>query len=257
MLGRMPAGRGFTPLEGDMMLVSYPRSGNTWLRFLLGNLVSGQTTFTDLESKIADIYTHTDRDLVRIPRPRMLKSHEYFDPRYRRTVMLVRDPRDIALSYYRWHMRIGKFPQTFPLERFVDGFLAGGWDPYGPWGDNVGSWLGAREGDETFLLVRYETLVSDPVAELARIARFLGIRAGTDSLQGAVDLSSVTRMRHLERTQSGESEVLRQAKPDVPFVGPAVAGRWRTDLPAQSANAIVQTWSKRMASLGYTDNCHP
>ncbi|MGA2347505.1 MAG: hypothetical protein ABSF93_15935, partial [Candidatus Sulfotelmatobacter sp.] len=39
LTGRQIAGRGVTVFPDDIFLVSYPRSGNTWTRFLLGNLI--------------------------------------------------------------------------------------------------------------------------------------------------------------------------------------------------------------------------
>src|SRR6266511_1501639 len=76
--GRVPAQRSFTSFSDDIMLVSYPRSGNTWLRFLIGNLISREPVrFANIERIIPDIYHHSDRELRKLPRPRFLKSHEH------------------------------------------------------------------------------------------------------------------------------------------------------------------------------------
>ena len=49
-LGRDHAGRNFTVYPDDTFLVSYPKSGNTWVRFLLANLL-----FPDEEVGFANI----------------------------------------------------------------------------------------------------------------------------------------------------------------------------------------------------------
>ena len=56
--GRQIAGRGLTVFPEDVFLVSYPRSGNTWTRFLLGNLLwqNDPVTFLNIESRIPEIY---------------------------------------------------------------------------------------------------------------------------------------------------------------------------------------------------------
>src|SRR5947199_4456996 len=85
LLGKVYAGRSVTILPGDRFLVSYPRSGSTWTRFLIGNLLSeGEPiTFANLESRCPSIYLCTDRELRRVRSPRLLTSHEAFDPSYK------------------------------------------------------------------------------------------------------------------------------------------------------------------------------
>src|ERR1700719_1787779 len=80
LTGRQIAGRGLTVFPDDIFLVSYPRSGNTWTRFLLGNLIhQGEpVTFSNVESRIPEIYFNRDRVLRHLSRPRVLKSHECF-----------------------------------------------------------------------------------------------------------------------------------------------------------------------------------
>jgi Transposase DDE domain len=60
------------------------------------------TTSTNLESRLPDVYLRTDRFLLGRRRPRVLKSQEPFDLRYPRVVYLVREPRDVAISYRRY-----------------------------------------------------------------------------------------------------------------------------------------------------------
>src|ERR671924_2206755 len=89
-----PAARGLTVRRSDVFLVSYPRSGNTWLRFLLANALrpAEAATFATFGEVVPDIYDETDRELRRRPSPRVLKSHEPFDRRYRRWARLRRAP---------------------------------------------------------------------------------------------------------------------------------------------------------------------
>src|ERR1700722_19148960 len=48
------AGRSFQVFSDDIFLVSYPKSGNTWTRFLLGNLMNPHEgiTFANVERKM-------------------------------------------------------------------------------------------------------------------------------------------------------------------------------------------------------------
>ena len=72
-------GRYLTVLPDDIFIVSYPKSGNTWMRFLIGNLLfqDEPITFSNIELKVPDIYRNNNRKLLKISSPRILKSHEY------------------------------------------------------------------------------------------------------------------------------------------------------------------------------------
>jgi hypothetical protein len=72
--GKQVAGRGLTVFSDDVFLVSYPRSGNTWTRFLLGNLIyqDEPVTFANIESRIPEIYFNPDHKMRKLPRPRII-----------------------------------------------------------------------------------------------------------------------------------------------------------------------------------------
>src|SRR3979411_2209391 len=120
LTGRQMAGRNLTVFSDDVFLVSYPRSGNTWTRFLIGNLVHQDepVTFSNIESRITDIYFHPDHRMRRLSRPRILKSHECFQPHYRQIIYIVRDPRDVAVSFYHHSVKARNIPDNYPMEDF-------------------------------------------------------------------------------------------------------------------------------------------
>src|SRR5437762_8950223 len=94
LMGQVPAGRRLTVFPDDVFLVSYPRSGNTWTRFLIGNLLHPDqaVSFANVEAIIPEIYFNSDRSLRSHARPRLLKSHECFQPLYKRVIYITRDP---------------------------------------------------------------------------------------------------------------------------------------------------------------------
>ena len=120
----------------------------------------------------------------------------------------------------------------------------------------MASWLTTREGDPRFLLIRYESLLSDTVGELARIAGFLGVSATPQRLTEVVELSSADRMRKLEQTQSNASSLMKGSRKDVAFVRSAKAGSWRSDLPGPVVEKIEAAWGPVMNYLGYELRFH-
>jgi hypothetical protein len=253
-LGRRPAGRGLTVFAGDVFLVSYFRCGSTWTRFLLGNLVHEQVvTFANLDRLVPSVVSVPDHKLRKLPR--VIKSHECFDPRYPRVIYLVRDPRDVAVSFYHHSIKTRHFRDDYPLEEFVRGFVVGKTVPYaerfGTWEDHVLSWVRMRQGRDTFLLMRYEDLLAEPERELAKVARLLRIDASAERISRAVDLSSASRMRSMEQKQWKHFHATRGTRPDKPFVREAKSGLWRKNLSEASVRMIEETWAPTMQLLGY------
>ncbi len=254
-LGTDVAGRSLTVYPNDTFIVSYPRSGNTWTRFLVANLVHRDrpVTFNNIESLIPDCEAMSSRYMKRVPRPRIIKSHEYFDPRYKKVIYIVRDPRDVALSYYDFSRKYRHIDDSYPLTSYVSDFVNGrlSSSDWGTWGENVASWFHTRNGRPGFLLLRYEDMQADTAAELAKVACFLGIEPAPDRIAAAVERSSADRMRGMEKTESDQWVGTKNKRSDLPFVRTATSGLWKEKLPAASIAEIESAWGPLMAALGY------
>jgi hypothetical protein len=252
-LGLHRPGRSLLILPDDIFLVSFPKSGNTWTRFLLANLrfPDEPATWENINRLIPDPTGTAKRDFDRMPRPRIIKSHECFDPRYPRVIYIVRDPRDVVLSQYHYHRKIRKIEDDSSLEKFVTRFLAGETCPHGSWGQNIATWLYTSEGNPRFLLLRYEDLVVDTARELAKIVAFLQLSAGTEQIAQAVERSSADRMRQLEKAQTDKNELVKGSRKDLSFVRAAGSGGWRSELPEPMVARIEVAWGLLMQRLGY------
>jgi hypothetical protein len=255
VLGTDRAGRNFAVYPDDTFVVSYPRSGNTWTRFLIGHLVHPDTdvTFTNIERLIPDTSSQSNRALKRTPRPRIIKTHEYFDHRYPKTIYIVRDPRDVALSYYDFQRKYRQIEDGYPLEQYVDDFVNGRLisRDWGTWAENVASWISTRANQHGFLLLRYEDMMHDTAKELARVAHFLGIEPTPDRLRQAIERSSADRMRALEKAEENQWVATKKHRKDIPFVRVAKSGGWRQSLPESCVQQIEDTWGDVMMKVGY------
>ncbi len=254
-LGIDIAGRNFAVYPDDTFVVSYPRSGNTWTRFLIANLVhpDKDVSFANIEKLIPDTSSQSNHALKTTPRPRIIKTHEYFDHRYPKTIYIVRDPRDVVLSYYDFQRKYMQIDDAYPLEQYVDDFVNGklisiGW---GTWGENVASWIYTRGKRNNFLLMRYEDMMKDTERELKRISEFLDIPADPKRLRHAVESSSADRMRALEKLEEDNWVATKNRRKDIPFVRVAKSGGWHTALPAGCVQQIENAWGGLMTPLGY------
>jgi hypothetical protein len=248
-----PAARRLTVLPTDVLLVSYPRSGNTWLRFLIANALRPEPrpTFADFGEIVPDIYDESDRALLRRPEPRVLKSHEPYDERYRRVVYLVRHPADVAVSYYHYLIKMRTIAPGFDLARFVDSFVAGGLDEFGTWGEHVTGWLNAREGGPDFVLLRYEDVLEAPRDALAAALRLIGANVADAAIDTAVERSTASELRRLERETAPALPSFQGSRLEDPFIRKARPGAGAEELPAALEARIMDAWPEATARLGY------
>jgi Sulfotransferase domain len=226
-------GRKLPVRPDDIFLASYPNSGNTWLRFLIANLAhpDAEISFGNLHRLVLDPEVSTKRDFAVASRPRIIKTNNSFDPRYRRVIYVVRDPRDVAISQYASLRKARKIDEACCTEDFVERFLAGtdaanclSTGDFGSWGENVGSWLAACSGHAGFLLLRYEDLLADTARELARVAEFVGLSTNPEKISQAIARSSTAGL---------------------------APSNWRDYLPKPQVGRIEAAWGDIMACLEY------
>jgi hypothetical protein len=254
-LGRDIAGRTLAVRPDDTFIVSYPRSGNTWTRFLVANLVhpGEPATFANIERLVPDAEAQSSRYMRNVRSPRTIKSHSYFDPRYPRVICIVRDPRDVVLSYYDFSRKYRHIPDDYPLARYVSDCVAGRLisADWGTWGENVGSWVFARGARPGFLLLRYEDLKARTEIELQRIAGFYGITLTAEQSAAVIERSSADRMREMEKTQGKDWVSTKGKRSDIPFVRSAQSGGWHNQLMPEAVAEIEAAWGNIMVQLGY------
>lgn len=268
LVGRQPIGRNITVFPDDVFITSYPRSGNTWTRFIVGNLLRSNDpiTFNNIESRVPEIYGNSDHAMRRLPRPRVLKSHEPFEPRYPHVIYVVRDPRDVAVSKYHYNIATGQLPLGYSIEDFVPRFIAGEFDlMWGNWADHVMSWLSMRGNSKDVIFLRYEDMKQDTMLALKRIALFLGkcsfprIDSSLENLQRVTLLSSPEKMRSLERQQGYRWLRIRREREIKGYVAvrTAVSGSWRSVLSLESVAQIESAWGTTMKQFSYSLQTNP
>jgi len=185
----------------DVLLVSFPRSGSTWMRFLLCNLISllewdgrvidfPQLNQTMVELGVNNLLKSWPHSTI----PRVVKTHKTYWPVFgkNRAICIIRDPRDVMVSFYhfmkdRQGTHAGTFAEFIRNRRF--GLEA--------WFRHYISWR-----DHWTLVVRYEDLKEDAFCEFNRVLDILGVSYPEDIVREAISRSSIERVQDIEKASS-------------------------------------------------------
>lgn len=234
--------------DSDVFLVSYPRSGSSWLRLMLARLAwDVEPDFDSIQHLFPDVGRHLSSPRTRAG-ARLIKSHERphvaYNHRYRRVLYLVRDGRDVAVSYYYYLQSRGRLPEGAGFAPFLDAFCQGRLDGYGAWHDHVTDWL---ETTADLCLIRYEDLKADPEAQLKRAAEFLHLPS--DNLAEAVRHNSLARMKDQERTSKFMQS---RTVVSIPVVRAGEVGGWRTVFSAKDLDRFLSVSQAALRAAGYS-----
>ena len=197
--------------DDDLFVVEFPKSGVTWLTFLLANVnaqIAGDrraVTFFNLNDFVPDVQSvsHVSVPRAAVPGYRFFKSHAPYMAEYRKVFYLVRDPRHVMVSYWTFLTSLGWFRGN--LEQLVADRTHG----IRAWVDHVTGWLDGVHPSASFALVRYEDLLSNPHGELGRLYRLLGMPVTDEVIATAVERSSIERMRDLEAEAAAGNPALK------------------------------------------------
>lgn len=269
-------------------LASYPKSGNTWVRFLLANLLYPQfapmplnrigalfpgeqnrahferivgkpaSAMTQAEThkarkKVQHHYTQQDRTMF-------LKTHSAFvkekniwhiNPAYTEgAILIMRDPRDVACSMTN-HFGVQHRTAAGWLNDF-DRILLDN--------DRPSMWTRTLDWSQHYLswtqrlgprccIVRYEDLKDDPCAVLKRILSFVNHSTSDEAVANAVENSSFDRLQKAEKTDG----FVEQSSKNSQFFQSGRKERWKVELDPEIAQKIENDHGAVMRHLGYLD----
>lgn len=231
--------RGLT--SADVMLASYPRSGNTWTKFMLAELLTGaEVDFSSNEDVVPMIGRHLQAPRLLPGDGRLIKTHEPYRRNYGRAIYLVRDVRDVALSFRKLRIVEGFSEESF--EDFLVRFVRGSTGGFGSWQAHVTSWLAAADLSSDILVLHYEELIDDTVTKLDDMARFLDLSVDDTRLREIVENNRPAKMRNRKTQYSDERMSVT--------VGTGTYNAWRTHY-TDSQLTLLEPTMQTMRHAGY------
>lgn len=229
----------------DIFLVSFPKSGNTWVRFWLANLLRPEhltINFRTINALVPPVMALPNLKHP-LPDPRFIKSHAPFQSQYPRVVYILRDGRDAMLSYYYYQQA------ELPAGTTLTDFLAQTPWPCG-WAKHVASWLDAGLPADKFLLLRYEEMKQDPAGQLQRLIQFSQLTVSPERFQQALEQSTFQAMRQAEQQYGGPGG----RKPQGGFMRQGQSGGWQQQFGPAEKEIAKKEMNPMLIRLGYEQN---
>ena len=213
-------------------LASYPRSGNTFFRVVLKQafgVPSSDKYDPNASESLRDQEYFGDPGNPPHADFRVIKTHD-LPSGHESAIYLVRDGRDAMVSFAQFVMNErkinGEKERRLLLRELIE--TAGS---FGGWSQNVDAWT---KRDAPTVVVRFENLIADPINEVRRALRAIGIN--TPELAAG----TIPTFREL---QSIEPLFFRKGR----------VGGWRDEMPEDLHLLFWRRHGHVMRSLGYSE----
>ncbi len=185
-------------VKHNFLLAGYPKSGNTWCGYILCHLLGAK--YVDLHKphepptadprvrQLTGWQNSTAGQLPIFAKTHSLPSDLKVLEDYPKRALIVRDPRDVAVSAYHYYQNVRHQQGPDPSERrnnccrayvsFKGNLLAVARE----WPEHTRAWLDV----DGIAVIRYEDLLTDTVASIFRLADKLKIEVDVPAVEESV-----------------------------------------------------------------------
>jgi sulfotransferase family protein len=212
----------------DGVLVSWAKSGRTWLRAMLARYYEqeyklspvGLLDFDNLhrQNPCVPIVFFTHGNYLRDFTKNYESKADFYD---KKMLLLARDPRDIAVSqYFQWKYRMPAWKQqlnfaSHAADASLFEFVMAN-HGLRQIIDYLNGWAKEAARIRQFRLIRYEEMRRDPTRVLTDVLHFLGTPATPPSVADAVEFTRFENLRRLEAERAFRGSRLAPADPNNP-----------------------------------------
>jgi hypothetical protein len=230
-------------LPEDIFVVAFPRSGNTWFQNLAAGVRYGLDVAIAPDSVVQELVpdVHYKQFYKRFSTPMIFKSHDRVRADYRRVVYLLRDGRDVMVSYRHYRTALlDREPSSAEISAFAE-------EDAQSWPQHVDEWL-ANPHRAELMTVRYEDLLNDPVRELRRFCEFGGFDRDEEFLDRLAKQASFDSLRAKELRFGWNNPIWPKEKP---FLRRGIAGSHRDELEPEHLEMFLQYGAETLRKHGY------
>ncbi|XP_060930166.1 cytosolic sulfotransferase 1-like [Limanda limanda] len=259
----------FQARPDDVLIVTYPKAGSTWVSYILDLLYFGQSTpknprFHPIQARVPTLEicfpeysgggstTHRGTEQLDkvVTSPRLIRSHlpvgsvpKSFFEQNCKIVYVARNGKDSVVSYFHFDRmtRIQPEPGDWNsyLHRFMEGKMV-----HGSWYDHVTSWWEKKPTYSNLHLMFYEDLVEDTGREIEKLCSFLGLSPSVEEmevLKGTVQFDNMKQDRVVDH--SGFPWMDNKISP---FIRKGKVGDWKNHFTVAQNEEFEEDYKKKM-----------
>lgn len=179
----------------DIFIVEFPKSGITFLSFLLSNILdrvnklSIQPTYYNIDQFVIDAHQTNGLTLNSVLNPRLIKSHYPYKATYKQIIYLIRNPVDVLVSYFNYTNDI-KVVYFDSFSTFIRHDRRG----IKAWINHTENWLNRMMYHQKMYVIKYEDLIHNPEETLKNLGTMLGYELSNDIVLESIQASSMENM---------------------------------------------------------------
>ena len=263
--GREKAMR-FVPRSTDVIVVTPPKCGTTWMQQIMHQLRSGgDMTFEDIDDVVPWIElaydVGQDLDAEHKYQPRYYKSHEGYErcPKGAKYIVVYREPCAAFSSGYNFHIGSVFQRDEITLDEFVKGHKVKADKSGTSYFQHLVSWWPKRN-DPNVLMLTFEDMLEDLESAVRAISSLMGINDEA-SIKNTVKTSRFEFMKqHQEKFSSNRIASYRNKAVGLPddvrfrrvITGSATKGR--EAMEETTRQAVQDMWNETVTTeIGFRD----
>ncbi|XP_046564629.1 sulfotransferase 1B1-like [Haliotis rubra] len=198
--------------EDDIIICGFPKSGTHWVWEASRMLLAGHLLNDAVEKGVGMLEYAPHDDIQAMSSPRLLNTHFMLSrlppdivTKRCKIVYLLRNPKDVAVSYYNFMLKLPYYNYKGKWENFMKYHVLGKFS-YGSWFDFVFDWEEEKRKhpELPILTLHYEDMKENNLRELRKLDKFLGTDRGEDFLCELYEHTSFTGMNHRKAQISSE-----------------------------------------------------